>query len=114
MPSNIAGVAKLSEQIHTPLIDYSEEAKLKLKQSNRWAKRGRLEIIAEILCYCSQQKSKTNIMCNVNLNHTQLKKYLKFLMSQRLLMVNRNKFVTTRKGHCFIELFVQLSKMLES
>jgi predicted transcriptional regulator len=119
MPSNIVGATKLSAQLQTSVIDYGEEAKWKLRQSSDWGfvkglKRGRLEIMAGILCYCNQQKAKTDIMYNVNLNYAQLKKYLKSLMSQGLLATSKNKFATTQKGRRFLELFVQLSYMLES
>ena len=85
-------------------IEYADENKLtKLRQNNGWdftsgSKRGRLEIMAEILCYCNQQKAKTNIMYKVNLNYAQLKKHLKSLTSQGLLTTNKNRYATTQKG----------------
>ncbi len=79
---------------------------------NRGAKRERLEIMAEILLYCNQQKGKTNIMYRTNLNYAQLQCYLKSLTSQGLLMSQANKYTTTEKGQRFLELFNQLNEIL--
>lgn len=67
-----------------------------------------MEIIAEILCYCGQWKTKTDIMHKVNLNHSQLKKYLESLTSHVMLVADKNKYATTQKGHRFLNLFVKL------
>jgi predicted transcriptional regulator len=68
---------------------------LKLRQNNGWdlakrSKREQPEIIAENLRFCDQHKAKTKIMYKINLNHTQLKKRLKFSTSEGLLAVNTN------------------------
>jgi predicted transcriptional regulator len=118
MASSIKRATKLNAQLQMAPIEYADENKLtKLRQNNGWdftsgSKRGRLEIMAEILCYCNQQKAKTNIMYKVNLNYAQLKKHLKSLTSQGLLTTNKNKYATTQKGHRFLELFVQLNAIL--
>jgi predicted transcriptional regulator len=88
MASNTTGATKLNAQLEIAAIEYAGETKLvKLRKNNGWnftssSKRGRLEIMAEILCYCSQQKAKTDIMYKANLNYTQLKKHLKSLTSR--------------------------------
>jgi predicted transcriptional regulator len=110
MTSGIVGATKLSAQL---------QMAPKLRQNNGWdftrgSKRGRLEIIAEILHYCNKQKTKTNIMYKVNLNYSQLKKHLKSLSSQGLLTTDKNEYVTTQKGQRFLELFVQLNNILTS
>jgi predicted transcriptional regulator len=120
MASSIGRATKLRAQLQmAPTTRMDENKSTKLKQNNgldltRGSKRERLEIIAEILCYCDQQKTKTDIMYKVNLNHAQLKKYLRSLISQGLLMINKNKYATTQKGLRFLELFVQLYNMLDS
>ena len=113
------GVNKPREQLQMVLMEYGDEAGLKLRRSNGWdfsrgSKRERMEIIAEILCYCSQQKTKTDIMYKVNLNYAQLKKYLKSLTSQGLLVADMNKYATTQKGYRFLKLFAQLNNILVS
>lgn len=118
MAGSTIGVTKLSEQLQMAPIEYAGETRLiKLKQSDSWnftngSKRGRLEIMAEILCYCGEQKTKTNIMYKANLNYRQLTKHLRDLTSQGLLTVSKNKYVTTQKGYRFLELFVELNDIL--
>jgi predicted transcriptional regulator len=118
MASIIEETTKPSAQLQMALIVYGDATKLKLRQTNGWdfrgPKRGQWDIMAEILCYCNQQKTKTDIMHKVNLNYAQLKKHLKSLTSHGLLGANKNKYATTHKGHRFLELFFQLNDMLES
>ena len=91
MARSIVGATKLHAQLEMAPIEGGDETKLtKLRESNGWGftrgpKRGRLEVMAEILCYCNQQKTKTDIMHKVNLNYAQLKKHLKSLTSHGLL-----------------------------
>lgn len=49
-----------------------------------------------------------------NLNHTQLKTYLTLLTSRNLLAHNSDRYVTTEKGHRFLEAFVWLNDVLEN
>ena len=120
MANNTTRATKLSAQLDLAAIEYAGETKLvKLRKNNGWnftsnSKRGRLEIVAEILCCCNQQKVKTNIMYKANLNYAQLEKHLKSLTSQGLLKTNKNMYVTTQKGYRFLELFSQLNDILDS
>jgi predicted transcriptional regulator len=108
MASSIVRATKLNAKLQMSPIVYANENRLtKLRQNNgldfiNGSKRGRLEIIAEILCHCNQQKTKTNIMYKTNLNYTQVKKHLKHLTSQGLLKANKNKYATTQKGIRFL------------
>jgi len=96
------------------------ESKLwRLKQDNGWnvnnsAKRGRLEIIAEILLFCDRQKAKTNIMYNTNLNYSQLQSHLGYLTSLGMLMREEGRYLTTEKGYRFLELFAELQDILRN
>jgi predicted transcriptional regulator len=109
---------KLTTPLQTARLNYGDETKLvKLKNSNEWgiakgSRRGRLEIMAEILFFCDQQRAKTYIMYKTNLNYAQLKQNIAFLTSQGLLLRKKDKFVTTEKGYRFLSLFVQLTDML--
>ena len=120
MPSKNVGSPKLSEQLQMASIAYAGDTiLLKLKQNNGWnltngSKRGQLEIMAEILLYCDQEQAKTSIMYKINLSHTQLKKYLKYLTSRGLLGHNLKKYVTTEKGYRFLVLFAQLDDILKN
>lgn len=53
-------------------------------------------------------------MYRTNLNHTQLKTYLTLLTSQNLLAHNSDRYVTTKRGHRFLEAFVGLNDALEN
>ena len=53
-------------------------------------------------------------MYKTNLNYAQLKRHLKSLTSQGLLIHNKDKYVTTEKGYRFLELFTQLNDILKS
>ena len=117
MGSGIVRVNKVSDNRQVVLLEYGDETKL--RRYNGWdfvsgSKRERMEIMAEILCYCIQQKAKTDIMYKVNLNYAQLKKYLGYMTFQGLLVADRNKYVTTLKGQHFLKLFVQLNDLLRS
>ena len=117
MVGKIGGVNKRSVQRQVVLAEYGDENRFKVRMNNCWdfsrgLKRERTEIIAEILCCCSEQKNKTDIMYKVNLNHAQLQRHLKSLTLQGLLVSDSNKYVTTKKGRRFLKLFVQLNNML--
>ena len=72
-----------------------------------------MDIIAEILLFCEQQKTKTSIMYNANLNYCQLKSRMDALISQGLLEKKLNKYVTTARGYSFLELFAQINDLLD-
>ncbi|HJW65718.1 MAG TPA: winged helix-turn-helix domain-containing protein [Candidatus Bathyarchaeia archaeon] len=99
-------------------LKYAIESKLwRRKQVNGWnvnnaVKRGRLEIIAEILLFCDRRKAKTNIMYNVNLNYVQLKMHMSCLTSLGLLTLEEGRYLTTAKGFHFLELFAELQDIL--
>ena len=109
LTSNLPGNTKLnSQELQFALMKHQKEW-----SSAKGARRGKLDIIAEILLYCEQQKSKTSIMYNANLNYSQLKSQITGLTSQGLLQKNVNKYIITEKGYRFLELFAQLNDLLE-
>jgi predicted transcriptional regulator len=118
MANGILEATKLNSKFSVAQLRRIDESRLiKLKQNSGWnttngSKRGRLDIIAEILTVCDQRKSKTSIMYKAKLNYAQLKSHLEFLTRQGLLTNNMNKYATTEKGYRFLELFVQLSDIL--
>lgn len=118
MAREIVRANKPRTQLQMVLMEYGDESRSKLKNSGwdfaRGVKRERMEIMAEILCYCNHEKNKTDIMYKANLNYVQLKKYLKLLTAQGLLVVDSNKYVTTQKGYRFLKLLAQLNDMLDS
>lgn len=52
-------------------------------------------------------------MYDTNLNYAQLKGHLDALLAQGLLARNVNKYVMTKKGFRFLDLFVQLNDLLD-
>jgi predicted transcriptional regulator len=107
LTSNSAGIAKLnSHELQFALLKHE-------RSSIKGQRRGKLDIIAEILLFCEQQKTKTSIMYNTNLNYGQLKAHMNSLTSQGLLAKKQNKYSTTDKGYRFLELFAQLNDLLD-
>jgi predicted transcriptional regulator len=89
-----------------------------LKHAREWngikgSRRGKLDIVAEILLFCEQQKTKTAIMYNTNLNYSQLKNQMETLTTQGMLNKSVNKYYTTEKGQRFLELFAQINDLLD-
>ena len=109
----------MTTQIQLPWKFAIESKFQKVKQGNVWAtnngaKRGRMEIIAEILLFCENHKAKTNIMYKTNLNYAQLQSQLKFLTTQGMLALEMGKYATTEKGFRFLELFMGLYDILNN
>ena len=81
--------------------------------SKKALRRGKLEIVAEILQFCKQQKTKASIMHNANLNYAQLNRHMDTLLNQGLIAEEANKFSTTEKGNRFISLFDELYELIK-
>lgn len=108
--TNNAGLARLnSVQLQFSLLKHERG-----RNGVKGSRRGKLDIIAEVLAYCEQPKTKTSIMYNANLNYAQLKVHMDTLLAQGLLVKAGNKYVVTEKGFRFLELFLQLNDLLES
>jgi len=102
-------MAKLnSHELQFALLKHEHE-----RTNIKGARRGKLDIIAEILLFCEQQKTKTSIMYNTNLNYAQLKSHTDGLTAQGLLIKKLNKYATSEKGYHFLELFAQLNDLLD-
>jgi len=76
-------------------------------------RRSQYEIMTHILAFCTRARRKTSIMYENNLGYGQLKGYLSLLTSRHLLAHNQDMYVTTEKGHCFLEVFAQLKELVE-
>ena len=111
----------MAEKIYNSYHRYGVESQLlKLNDGyeSGWsmtdgAKRGRLEIMAEILLFCCERKTKTNIMYRTNLNYAQMQNHLKTLTKRGLLTEDKRNYVTTEKGRRFAELFIELNELLK-
>ena len=78
--------------------------------SNR--KRGKVDIIAEILKIGQKPVKKTRIMYRANLSFQQLKKYLKIVEENQLLKKDSDTYKTTEKGKRFLEIYRQIDLFL--
>ncbi len=82
-----------------------------------FVKRGRLEIIYEILSICRKPTNKTSILYKCNLSYNQLQKYLSYLLSQNLLKSFKGErkqfYQVTEKGKDFLDEYEQLNTLLE-
>ncbi|MCL2477119.1 winged helix-turn-helix domain-containing protein [Candidatus Bathycorpusculum sp.] len=108
MTSSVIGTTKLnSHELQLALLRHEHQ-----RSYFKGFRRGKLDIIAEILLFCEQHKTKTSIMYNTNLNYTQLKTHINTLTTQGLLTKKLNKYATTEKGYRFLELFAQLNDLL--
>jgi predicted transcriptional regulator len=76
-------------------------------------KRQRIEIMAQILAFCTLARRKTRIMYGTNFGHPQFKTYLTLLAWRDLLAHNLDRYMTTEKGHRFLEAFAWLNDVLE-
>ena len=109
LTSNALGAPKLnSHALQFALLKHHGDW-----NSIRVQRRGKMDIIAEILLFCGNQKTQTSIMYNTNLNYSQLKSHMDTLTSQGMLAKNLNKYQTTEKGEQFLELFAQLNDLLD-
>jgi predicted transcriptional regulator len=81
-------------------------------------KRGRLEIIYEVLSVCRTPTNKTHILYRCNLSYAQLQKYLTYLISHGLLSSfkrdQREFFEITERGKEFLERYELLEAIVET
>ena len=79
-------------------------------------RRGRLDIIAEILDAAMNGTVKTRIMYNANVNFVQFNYYFEYLLEARLIgtIVHRGKTIyrTTEKGKFLLQRFKEAAEML--
>ncbi len=62
-------------------------------------RRGKLEIIAEILNFCSgKPRSVSEVAKACNLNHDRAMNLIYYLYERELLTMNGDKYITTEKG----------------
>lgn len=82
-----------------------------------FTKRGRLEIIYEILSICNAPAQKTRVLYRCNLSYEQLQKYLGYLISRRLLRTFKNRgkdfYQITDNGKAFLEEYERLKHLLD-
>jgi len=83
-----------------------------------FSKRGRLDIVRQILLVCQRPVGKTRILYSCNLSHGLLTKYHQYLTATGLLeSVNGDRgevlFVVSSKGKEFLREYARLTMILE-
>lgn len=77
-------------------------------------RRGRIEIINNILSLCLKPVQKNDIMDQANLSYNQLHKYITFLVQTNFLEIRKmgqgDLYTVTEKGLSFIEEYKKLLK----
>jgi len=80
-----------------------------------------LEIIHMILSACTKSALKTHIMYKCNLNSSQIRKYLEFLLNKNLIKKhysekehNRPLYTITTLGERYIDVYNEIIKILEN
>jgi len=66
MSSSLLGTAKLNSQE----LQFAHLTHEEVRNNNNNSRRGKFNIIAEILLFCEREKTKTNIIYNANLNYS--------------------------------------------
>ena len=82
-----------------------------------FVRRGRFEIISEILTLCRTPTQKTHVLYKCNLSYDQLQKYLRFLVENDLLAPfekeGKSFYKTTKRGENFLEEHQSLVRFLK-
>jgi predicted transcriptional regulator len=96
---------------------FSNYQTIKFKVEEPFTNRSRLSIIYQILTICNDdQVSQTKLMYKANLSYFQLKKYVKTLMTKKLLQevvhTGKKSYICTPRGQQFIEAFRELTMLL--
>ena len=67
-----------------------------------------IDVIKDVLTFCNEPQTKTEIMCKHNPGMEQLGRCIQYLLAQDLLVERGDEFVTTRKGEELLGLFAKL------
>ncbi|RZN42971.1 MAG: hypothetical protein EFT35_01345 [Methanophagales archaeon ANME-1-THS] len=95
-----------------PLEDALEEG---LKKSLKWRfkeRRGKLEIIADILSATLKGAKKTELVYKANINFTRIERYLTYLMEIGLIEQIHGEYRITEKGREFLRDYQNVKEQL--
>ncbi|VVB90873.1 Winged helix-turn-helix [uncultured archaeon] len=85
----------------------------KIEQPKSENKRGRLDIIIDILEVAKEGTSKTAIVSGANLNFQLTEKYLAVLLENGFLENRQDKYVITEKGRTILEKAKEITLQLQ-
>lgn len=88
------------------------------KFTNLYTKRDRIAILVNVLMETERALNKTRIIHRCNLNYRQLRVYLDFLLTNKLVTKKidadgKELFVTTQKGKFFVKEFQCLQVLMQ-
>jgi len=75
-------------------------------------RRGRLEIIADVLLVAQRGAKKTQIVYKANLNFKMVEKYLPYLEGKGLIENTSREYTTTEKGEKFLGVYKEMEEQL--
>lgn len=76
-------------------------------------RRGKIDIIADILSVTRKESKKTQIVYSVNLNFTRVDDYLPLLMDKELITNIDGEYKTTEKGSDFLRNYQAMNELLK-
>ncbi len=92
----------------------SENLNLNLNLKDRVEKRrGRAEIIVDILSAAIEETKKTQIVYKANLNFRRARKYLPYLEEKGLIETIGSEYKTTEKGKQFLRDYQKIDEQLK-
>lgn len=74
-------------------------------------RRGKLEILVDILTVCRGGALKTEIVYKANLNFKRVDRYIPFLQKRLLLQNSGSIYTTTDKGDEFLDNYYQVKEL---
>ncbi len=96
-------------------MSLSEDIKKALKESYKDSfkkRRGRTDIIVDILSVAGEKAKKTQIVYKADLNFRMLEEYLPQLVDKGLIENTDGEYKTTEKGERFLTDFQKMKEML--
>jgi predicted transcriptional regulator len=75
-------------------------------------RRGRLEIIADVLLVARRGAKKTQIVYKANLNFKMVEKYLPYLEGKGLIENTCREYTTTEKGKKYLRVYKEMEEQL--
>ena len=95
-----------------PLSEYIKKAIKESYKDSFKKRRGRTEILADILSVAGEKAKKTQIVYKANLNFRMVEEYLPHLMDKGLIENTDGEYKMTEKGREFLTDYQKMKKML--
>ena len=95
-----------------PLSEYIKEALKESYKDSFKKRRGRTDIMADILSVAKEKAKKTQIVYKADLNFRMVDEYLPHLMDKGLIENTDGEYKTTEKGGDFLTDYRKMKEML--